>query len=103
MDKSQAEAAADAILGQARANRKPSQRAQSKARYTSAERWLMAVLTALGVVVGCGVSYFFGGTIGWASAGAVWGVMGGLVVASLTISLRRVLTVRSSGRRTGAA
>jgi len=103
MDKSQAEVAADAILAQARANRKLSRRVPRKAPYTSAERRLMSIITVLGLVVGSVASYFFGGTIGWGAAGAVWGVTGGLAVASLTVALRRVLTIRSSGRRTGAA
>lgn len=102
MDKVQAEAAADAILAQARAARKPSRRSGLRP-YTQSERRIIALGALVGLAVGLIAAYVGGGTLGWAVGGAIWGAIGGFGVAPLVVWLRRVLTRRSSGRRSGAA
>ena len=102
MDESQAESAAEALLAQARAKRKWRRRPKSGvplAPFTPGERGLMAVLAVAGMVVGFIVGYVGGNTIGWAVGGVVWGATGGLSVAPLVVWLRRVLTIRSTGRK----
>ena len=101
MDESQAEAAAEAILAQARAERKWRRRPKRSlplVPFTQRERCSMALLGLAGMVAGLIGFYVGGNTVGWAEGGAVWGATGGLAVAPLVIWLRRVLTVRSTGR-----
>ena len=96
MDRKQAEAAADALLAQARAARKPV-RARRRP-FTAGERGAIAALTVLGLVAGGVGAHVLRGSAGWAFSGAVWGVILGFAVGSLVIAVRRVLTNRSSPR-----
>jgi hypothetical protein len=101
MDESQADAAAEAILTQARAERtwrRRPKRSVPLAPFTSRERGLMAVLGVTGMVAGLIGFYFGGNAVGGAIGGAIWGATGGLAMAPLVIWLRRVLTVRSTER-----
>ena len=92
MDKSQAEAAAKAMLAQARATRRPKLRATHLRPFATGERRVMAMSVVPGLIAGSVGAYLGLGTPGWAVIGSEWGVTGGLVVASLVVWMRRVLT-----------
>lgn len=100
MDESQAEAAAEAILVQARAERKWRRRPKRSlplVPLTQGERCSMVLLGLAGMVAGFIGFYVGGNTVGWAVGGIVWGATTGLAVAPLVVWLGRVLTVRSTG------
>lgn len=99
MDKIQAEAAADALLAQARAARKWRSRPQWRRPYTLAERHLSAAFVVVGTVVGSVAAYFGAPTSGWTIVGSLWGAVGGFCIAAAVILIRR----RSASADQGAA